>query len=213
VGLGVVLILVIVAIVSRSQTSVIFEDDFSSQAHGWDDAGAERAGAHYANDAYRIYAESGSLQGGSPKGASSVYPSAPAKLGIEVDAQRLTGQHDTWFGISCRLSADGPAYVFLMGDGLIEIGKQGASASDYRVLKRLEASAIDADAKNYLGINCNGSEGSVYLNFYVNGMSVEWTDTANPLPIGTVALFVTSEANAEAVEVEFDNFVVKRLPR
>jgi len=210
VGIGVVLILVIVAIVSSSQTSVIFEDDFSSQANGWDNAGAPGAGAHYANDAYRIYAESGSVQGGSPKGASSVYPSAPTRLSIEVDAQRLKGEHNTWYGISCRLSADSRAsYVFLMGDGLFEIGKD--STSGYRVLKRVEDSTIDADAKNHLDADCIGGEGSVYLNFYVNGMVVEWTDTANPLPIGTVSVFATSEPNAEAVEVEFDNFVVKRI--
>jgi hypothetical protein len=206
-----VLILVIVAIGPQTTTgSVIFEDNFSSQANGWDNAGAEPAGAHYANDAYRIYAGSGSVQGGSPKGASSVYPSAPSSLSIEVDAQRLTGEHNTWYGISCRLSADSTAsYVFLMGDGLFEIGKD--SASGYRVLKRVENSTIDADAKNHLSANCDGGEGYVYLNFYVNDMSVEWTDTANPLPIGTVSVFATSESNAEAVEVEFDNFVVKRI--
>jgi len=211
VGLGVVLILVIVAIGPQTTTgSVIFEDNFSSKAHGWDDVGTQREGPRYASQAYKIYAPPGSVYGGSPKGASSVYPSAPSKLSIEVDAQRLTGEHNTWYGISCRLSADSTAsYVFLMGDGLFEIGKDGASG--YRVLKRVENSTVDADAKNHLSANCDGGEGYVYLNFYVNGMSVEWTDTANPLPIGTVSVFATSESNAEAVEVEFDNFVVKRI--
>jgi len=211
VGIGVVLILVIVAIVSSSQTSVIFEDDFSSRAYGWDDAGAERAGAHYRNDAYRIYAERNSVAGGSPTGASSVYPSAAAKLSIEVDARRLAGEYDTWYGISCRVSADSPAYAFVVGDGHLEIGKR-TSPSDYQVLKVVQAPAVDADAKNHLGVNCNGDEGSVYLNLYVGDDFVEWTDTENPLPIGTVGLFASSlEAAETAVEVEFDNFVVKRL--
>jgi hypothetical protein len=143
----------------------------------------------------------------------TVYPSAPAKLSIEVDAKRLAGEYATWYGISCRVSADGPAYVFVVGDGHLEIGKRtSASASDYRVLKVVLAPAVDADAKNHLGVNCNGDEGSVYLNLYVGDDFVEWTDTENPLPIGTVGLFASSlEAAETAVEVEFDNFVVKRI--
>jgi TIR domain len=212
VGLGVVLILVIVAIVSRSQTPVVFEDDFSSQAHGWNDAGSERAGAHYKNGAYRIYAERNSgTQGGAPTGASSVYPSAPAKLSIDVDAQKLAGEYDTWYGVSCRVSGDSAAYAFVVGDGHLEIGKR-TSPTDYQVLKVVQAPAVDADAENHLSVNCNGGEGSVYLNLYVGDDFVEWTDTENPLPIGTVGLFVSSLEDAEtAVEVEFDNFVVKRL--
>jgi hypothetical protein len=214
-GIGVVLILVIVAIVVNSRTtgSVIFEDDFSRKANGWDDAGPQAVGARYASQAYKIHAEPGTIQGGSPKGASSVYPSAPAKLSIQVDAQRLTGERDTWYGISCRGTANSlVAYVFLMGDGLVEIGKQGASGSAYQMLKRVEAPAIDADAKNRLDADCIGNDdGSVHLRFAVNDASVEWTDTADPLPTGTVALFATSEANAKAVEVQFDNFVVSQL--
>jgi hypothetical protein len=211
VGIGIVLILVIVAIVSSSQTSVVFEDDFSSQAYGWNDAGSERAGAHYNNGAYRIYAERNSgTRGGAPTGASSVYPSAPAKLSIEVDAQKLAGEYDTWYGVSCRVGADS-AYAFVVGDGHLEIGKR-TSSSDYQVLKVVQAPAVDADAKNHLSVNCNGDEGSVYLNLYVGDDFVEWTDSENPLPIGTVGLFVSSLEDAQtAVEVEFDNFVVKRI--
>jgi hypothetical protein len=140
-----------------------------------------------------------------------VYPSAPAKLNVEVDAQKLAGEYDTWYGISCRVSADGPAYAFVVGDGHLEIGKR-TSPTDYQVLKVVQAPAVDADAKNRLSADCNGSEGSVYLNLWVGDDFVEWTDTENPLPIGTVGLFVSSLEDAEtAVEVEFDNFVVKRL--
>jgi hypothetical protein len=44
----------------------------------------------------------------------------------------------------------------------------------------------------------------------VNGELVaEWTDETNPLPNGTVALFVATGPKAKtAVEAEFDNFAV-----
>jgi hypothetical protein len=220
-AVSVVLILVIAAIVSNFQTtpssteSVIFQDDFSSRANGWDDAGSKRAGGHYHNGAYRIYAEvagNGSDEGGVPKNASSVYPSAPPKVSIQVEAQRLAGSQDTWYGIVCRADAHSDLnYVFLVGDGYAEIGK--ADASGYHTLKDVEPATLDADAKNSLDADCVGDEGSVYLNLYVNNeLVVEWTDDANPLPNGTVGLFVaTGEKAKTAIEGQFDNFAVTQL--
>lgn len=220
-AVSVVLILVIAAIVSNFETtpssteSVIFQDDFSSRANGWDDAGSKRAGGHYHNGAYRIYAEvagNGRDEGSAPKNASSVYPSAPPKVSVEVEAQRLAGSQDTWYGIVCRADAKSDLnYVFLMGDGYAEIGK--ADASGYHQLKDVETAALDADAKNSLDADCVGNEGSIYLNLYVNNeLVVEWTDDANPLPNGTVGLFVATGPEAKtAIEAEFDNFAVTQL--
>jgi hypothetical protein len=151
------------------------------------------------------------VAGGRPTSASIIYPSAPAKLSIKVDAQRLAGQQDTWYGITCRADANTgtPAYVFLIGDGYVSIGKD--EASGFHSLKGIQASTIDADAKNHLDADCNGDEESVYLNLYVNGEPIiEWTDDANPLPIGTVGLFVATDTDT-AVEAEFDNFSVTQL--
>jgi hypothetical protein len=215
-GVGVVLILVIVTIVARSQTneSVIFQDDFSSQANGWEDTGSERAGGHFNNGAYRIYAERAAAQGGQPKNASSLYPSAPPSISIEVQAQRTEGGQDTWYGITCRAAANSglPAYVFEIGNGRVNIGKIDASRN-YQVLKGVDTSTVDADAKNHLYANCDGDEAQtyVYLQFLVNGEEVAEVTDESPLPAGTVGLFVAAGANAEtAVEAEFDNLVVKQ---
>jgi hypothetical protein len=215
-GVGVVLILVIVTIVANSQTtsgSVPFQDDFSTTAHGWADAGSTRAGGHYRNGAYRIYANpatGGSAEASSPTSANSVYPSAPPNVSVQVEAQRLAGDQDTWYGITCRANPSNSNidYVFLVGDGHAEIGKE--NNSDYQRLKGVDTSTLDADAKNSLDADCNGDEGSVYLNLYVNGeLIAEWTDATDPLPNGTVALFVATGPNAKtAVEAEFDNFAV-----
>ena len=94
--------------------------------------------------------------------------------------------------------------------GVLSSGTNRCSSS--RCRGSFEGIATATDAKNRLDADCDGDEGSVYLNFYVNDVVIEWTDTANPLPIGTIALFATSEETAHtAIEVEFDNFVVKRL--
>jgi hypothetical protein len=218
-GVGVVLILVIVTIVANSRTtsgsaaSVLFQDDFSTTANGWADAGSTRAGGHYHNGAYRIYAKpatGGNVEGSAPTSANSVYPSAASNISIQVEAQRLAGDQDTWYGIACRVNPNNSriGYVFSVGDGHAEIGKWDSSG--YQPLKGMDTSSLDADAKNSLDADCNGDERSVYLNLYVNGELVgEWTDETNPLPNGTVGLFVaTGEKAKTAVEAEFDNFTV-----
>jgi hypothetical protein len=218
-GGGVVLILVIVTIVTNSRTtsgsdeSVVFQDDFSTTANGWADAGSTRAGGHYHNGAYRIYAKpatGGNVEGSSPTSANSLYPSAPPNVSVQVEAQRFAGDQDTWYGIACRANPNNSnmGYVFLIWDGHAEIGK--LDGSGYQTLKGLDTSTLDAEAKNSLDADCNGDEGPVYLNLYVNGQLVgEWTDETNPLPNGTVGMFVaTGEKAKTAVEAEFDNFAV-----
>ena len=142
-----------------------------------------------------------------------MYPSAPPKVSIQVEAQRLAGDQDTYYGIACRADPHNSDldYVFLVGDGYAEIGKE--DASDYHTLKAVETASLDADAKNSLDADCTGDEGSVYLNLYVNSqLVVEWTDDASPLPTGTVGLFVaTGEKAKTAIEAEFDNFAVTQL--
>jgi hypothetical protein len=215
----VVLILVIVTIVTNSRTtsgsdeSVVFQDDFSTTANGWADAGSTRAGGHYHNGAYRIYAKpatGGNVEGSSPTSANSLYPSAPPNVSVQVEAQRFAGDQDTWYGIACRANPNNSnmGYVFLIWDGHAEIGK--LDGSGYQTLKGLDTSTLDAEAKNSLDADCNGDEGPVYLNLYVNGQLVgEWTDETNPLPNGTVGMFVaTGEKAKTAVEAEFDNFAV-----
>jgi hypothetical protein len=218
-GVGVVLILVVVAVVANSRTNerVIFEDGFSSQANGWYNAGSEDPGGHYSDGVYRILAKpdsDGDAQGGQPKNASVVYPSAPPNISIQVEAQRTEGGQGTSYGMTCRAAAESgnPAYVFEIGDGHVDIGK--LDASGFHVLKSVESSTIDADAKNSMEADCTGDKERtyVYLALWVNGEKVAEATDENPLPAGTVGLFVATGANAKtAVAAEFDNFAVKQV--
>ena len=176
----------------------------------------------YTNDAYRMSSEGASTSPGSaPRNASSVYPSAPPNLRIEIDAKRLGGESLSGYAIACRAdtTATGPkppkgspTYNFLVGDGYAIIAKEDASPPYYRELKHTETPAIDVNATNHIQAECTNVEGeqAVHLVFSVNGQVIaEETDRENPLLAGTVALFVFNGVGAEkAVEVEFDNFVV-----
>jgi len=198
--------------------AVIFKDDFSSRAFGWEDAGSKRTGGHYKNGAYRIYADpvsGGNSPGSVPLKASSVYPSAPPNLRIDVDARRLAGAQDTGYGLGCRADANGNVYVFTIWDDSIQIAKLLDHAPWYVLLKSVGLDALNVNAKNRLQAVCTSEQGqqAVHLVFSVTGrVVVEATDTKTPFLTGTVGLLVGTGPDAKtAVEAEFDNFVVTQV--
>jgi hypothetical protein len=221
---------VIVALIVRSLlldatppspiAQVVFQDDFASRANGWDDAGSTRAGGHYTNDAYRVFAEptgKGSTEGSPPRSAGSVYPSAPSNLRIEVDAKAFTVPEGTAYGVACRVSQDAKSgYLFMVGNDYVNISKYGVDGS-YTQLSDDTGLPLPAGFKvngtNRLEADCFSDEEdeAVHLVFRVNGkVAAEATDSKGPLTAGTVALVAEAYEEAEkAVEVEFDNFVVQ----
>jgi hypothetical protein len=226
-GVGVVLILLIVAIVANSgttppptgemttsppTTAVIFQDDFSSRANGWDDTGSKRAGGHYKNGAYRVYTEAvadGTGEGGAPQNASRVYPSAPPSLRIEVEARMLTGDQYGTYGTICRVTEE-RGYSFAIGDGFVTIVKYTNSGS-YDELANKDTSAINTNGINRVQTVCSSQgQQAVHLVFSLNGKKVaEATDTKNPYLTGTVGVFAATGPDAKkAIEAEFDNFAV-----
>jgi len=233
VGIGVVLLLLlIVAIVANSGTTpsptgaaittspptkaVIFKDDFSSRASGWEDDGSKRIGGHYSNGSYRIYLGSANESvGRAPLNASSVYPSAPPNLRIDVDARRLAGGQDTGYGVGCRADANGNAYAFSIWDESISIAKLLDHDPWYIPLKDAGLNGLNQTEKSRLQAVCTSEQGqqAVHLVFSVNGRVVaEAIDTKDPFSTGTVGLLVgTGPAAKTAVEAEFDNFVVTQV--
>jgi hypothetical protein len=204
---------------STSAERIVFEDDFANRANGWDDAGSTRAGGHYKNGAYRIYAAAGPsgeqyIQSSTPRKVSRLYPSAPASLVIEVEAKALALPTGTAYGFGCRVgkNRNGPSgYVFAIGADYYNIGKYGVDGTYRELDSGGLPSTFKVKGTNRLEAECSDDDGEVYLVFSLNGDAVgEAFDSQDPLTSGTVALFaVAGEKSEEAVEVEFDNFVVQ----
>ncbi|HKH55672.1 MAG TPA: toll/interleukin-1 receptor domain-containing protein [Propionibacteriaceae bacterium] len=199
---------------------VVFQDDFASRTNGWDDAGTTRAGGHYTNEAYRLFVEptgKGSTEASPPRSAGSVYPSAPSNLRIEVDAKAFTVPDGTAYGVACRVSRDeSSGYLFMVANDYVVISKYGIDGNYTQLSDDTGLplpSGFKVNGTNRLEADCKGGEGdeAVGLAFRVNGeVAAEATDSKDPLTAGTVALVAeTYEDAKEAVEVEFDNFVVQ----
>jgi len=227
-GAGIVLIVVLIVTLASSHSTpppagaakstspppVIFQDSFSNMASGWDDAGDKRAGGHYKNGAYRIYAKSGGdIQSGTPQKVSNLAFAAPS-LSIEVTAHRIAGSaKGDRYGIVCRGSKD-KAYLFVVEDNAVAILKIPSPGAASETLDSANAPAVYANATNRLRAVCTSVQGqrAEHLTFWVNGKKLaDATDTTNPSTSGTVALFATTTSHTTPVEAEFDDFAVARL--
>ena len=211
-------VLLVVAIVAIP-TDILYED-FSSPANGWDDAGSKRAGGHYNNGAYRIYAEptgEDHAEIGAPRKASSVYPSAPPNIKIYVDAKALAAPESTAYGVACRYGENNNGsygYAFNVGTNYVSIAKFGIDGSYREIDSQPLPPEFTVNETNSLKADCSSDEGNqaVHLVFKVNDQPVaEGIDSDNPLTEGAIALFAATFKDAKkAVEAEFSNLSVSK---
>jgi len=181
-----------------SSGTIIFKDDFSSPASGWDHLKYDGGIMDYDGGGYRILVNT--LQAN--------FWSTPHKdfsdVRIEVDAGKLGGPDENRIGLICR--SDGKSYYFFIisSDGYYGIGifKNGQAAllgqSEMQRSEKIKTGA----AINHLRADCNGDE----LAFYINGSKL--ADIHDPtLQHGDIGLLAGS-FNQPGVDIVFDNFAV-----
>lgn len=213
VGAGVALLLlggVVVVLHSGQGTgSVIFEDDFSSQASGWTAFPVESNG-EYQNGAYQLSAGADSDTNSVPTAASSVYKVAPASINIEVETQIIAG--DARYGVNCR-QTDTWWYTFIVQGDSASIWRHEGSSNEQLATGTAQ---VDLDSTNELFATCEGGEDDegqpyVYLQLLVNGETVAHHTDETPLPAGSVGLRVHRSSTSQTTQVQFDNFVVTHV--
>jgi hypothetical protein len=197
---------------SPPKEHVLFRDDFTSRAAGWEGDGAVAEGTGYAGGAYRVSAPpvlEGSGEKSVPRKASRVWPSAPPRIRIAVEGHRLPeSDQGMGYGILCRISGAN-AYVLTISDEYASIEKWGR----YKLLTETQTQ-VDPNSINQLQAVCIGGTGgeAVHLELWVNGEKVlETTDMDTPVPTGGVGLAVTTYQTSRASVAEFDNFVVQQV--
>jgi hypothetical protein len=166
---------------SSPQRQVIFQDDFASRANRWDDAGGTRAGGHYKNGAYRIYAEAGasgeqSIERGAPRKPSSV-SIRPSQPSCRRRPKALDVPQNTAYGMACRAGRDELqyGYVFNVDRDYFSIAKYDTNG-DWREIGPSHSLpwGFDVNASHHLEADCRSDERdqAVHLVFTVNGLGI-----------------------------------------
>jgi hypothetical protein len=178
--------------------SVLYQDDFSTTASGWDRLAHDGGIMDYDGSGYRILVTA--------EGAN-VW-STPNRdfrdARIEVDAGKLGGPDSNRIGLICR--DDGEShYFFVVGsDGYYGLGifTGGKAALLGQATMQSSDAITQGAAVNHLRLDCYGSN----LSGYVNGVKVAQVQDAT-LAHGEVGVLAGAFAEPGA-DIVFDNFVV-----
>jgi hypothetical protein len=178
--------------------SVLYQDDFSTTASGWDRLAHDGGIMDYDGSGYRILVTA--------EGAN-VW-STPNRdfrdARIEVDAGKLGGPDSNRIGLICR--DDGKShYFFVIGsDGYYGLGifTGGKAALLGQAAMQPSEAITQGTAVNHLRLDCDGSN----LAGYVNGVKVAQVQDAT-LAHGEVGVLAGAFAEPGA-DIVFDNFVV-----
>jgi hypothetical protein len=183
---------------TASAGTILYKDDFSSPASGWNRIKYAEGIMDYDGGGYRMLVNA--LQAN--------FWSTPRKdfadVRIEVDAGKLAGPDENRIGLICRF--DGKSYYFFIisSDGYYGLGifKNGQTAllglSEMQSSDKIKTGV----AVNHLQADCNRDE----LGFYVNGFQL--ADIHDPsLQHGDVGL-LAGTFGKPGVDIVFDNFVV-----
>jgi hypothetical protein len=177
--------------------SVLFQDDFSSPASGWNRTKYDGGMMDYDGGAYRMLVNS--LQ-------TNLW-STPHRdftnVRLEVDAGKLAGPDANRIGLVCR--SDGASYYFFIigSDGYYGLGSfKGGHASLIGQTTMQPSTAIHTGtAINHLRLDCSGTT----LSAFVNGVPVDQVNDEG-LKHGDVGM-LAGTFDEPGVDVVFDNFV------
>ena len=179
---------------------VLFQDDFSDRSSGWNQVSGTAGITDYVDGAYRVLIHLPSYEIWSNPGLDF------SDTIITVEATKVDGPDDNYFGIICRyqdqknfnffiISSDGYYGIARMLDGEQEL--IGLESMNYS--KNINQGA----ATNLLRADCGGKR----LDFYVNDvLLMEENDTA--FTSGDVGLIAGTFDTAGA-DIHFDHIMVK----
>lgn len=178
--------------------TLLFQDDFSSPASGWNRTSYGGGIMDYDGGGYRMLVNA--LQAN--------FWSTPHReftdVRIEADAGKLAGPDANRIGLLCR-SVGSNYYFFIIGsDGYYGLGifKGGQTTLLGQTAMQSSAAIRTGAAVNHLRMDCNGNA----LSAYVNGVQVAAVQDGG-LTHGDVGL-VAGTFDEPGVDIVFDNFVV-----
>jgi hypothetical protein len=185
---------------SSGSDTVLFKDDFSSTASGWDRFKSAEGTMDYDGGAFRILVNA--LQ--------TDFRTAPHKdysdVRIEADAGKVAGPDENRIGLICRYAGNQYYFFVISSDGYYGIGffNNGQAAllgqGEMQPSEKIKTGA----AINHLRADCKGDA----LSLFVNGSQLAQIHDPT-LKHGDVGL-LAGTFSYPGVDVIFDNFVVMK---
>lgn len=184
--------------IEQPSGAMLFQDDFSSPASGWNRTKYEQGMMDYDSGSYRILVNA----------AQANLWSTPHRdfgnVRLEVDAGKLAGPDANRIGLICR--SDGTSYYFFIigSDGYFGLGifKDGKAGLLGQAAMESSAAIHTGTAVNHLRLDCTGNA----LAAYVNGVQV--ASVTDPSLTHGEAGLLAGAFDQPGVDIVFDNFVV-----
>jgi uncharacterized RDD family membrane protein YckC len=189
---------------------ILFQDDFSDPASGWDTTVLAGGELGYVEGAYRIFAKQAGRQAWSDIGGPRV-----EGLRLEFEATQIAGMTGDLVGVRCYTDVDSNV-GYIVGVAPADRGYYVGAfrGDDFRLLES-SGEAVDAvrpvGEENRLQVDCVASrDGPTVLTLGVKGQAfVRTEDERGRRGFDAFGLFVdTTEGGAEA---RFDDLVVTEL--
>lgn len=183
---------------------VAFRDDLTSAGNSWDTVNSDNLVLDFVTGGYRIYI------GQAGSGHTSWIKDGFTDVNVEVDAKRLAGPEDGWFGVLCRAKDGVGSYGFTVnGLGQYEIQKYDFSQSEgtARTLASgtLNPNPVSATDFNHLRADCVGNLLSLYLGNRVLARATDSQYTSGGF--GMAAL--TGDSDQPGVDMLFSHLIVR----
>ena len=185
---------------SDVSSKILFNDDFSNPNSGWPSTVSGDDFVGYADGSYRIYIAEPELL----LFATSA-DSFQSDIHVEIDASKVGGPDDNYFGLICRYQdLDNFYFLLLSSDGYAGIGMY--LNDEMKILSGENLEYTDAvnqgNATNRVSADCVGDQ----LTLYANGEKVA---TVTDISFSSGAVGVVARANTEpGVDILFDNLSV-----
>ncbi len=185
---------------TAAPANVIFADDFSDPASGWDRVDEANYFTDYYNGSYRIIINT-DMSDSWANPDDNLFTDTR----IEVDAAKNAGPDDNDFGVICRYQGmDQFYYAVISSDGYYGVTKVTSESSDLLGSTELQASESinQGSATNHIRFDCVGDT----LTLYVNGQQVD-KQIDNTYTSGNVGL-IAGTYDTPGTDILFDNFYV-----
>jgi hypothetical protein len=182
--------------------NALFFDDFSKSGRGWTVLQNDSGSISYADGHYRMFVEKPDTLLRANAGQAF-----QDDVRIEVDARKVGGSDDNYFGVICRYQNPDNYYMFLItSDGYsgIVMRKNGNLQMISPGAKFLKMKGINLGSKtNHIRVDCAGES----LTLYANGTQVS-SSYDHSFVGGDAGLVARSNKIEGGMDIQFDNFAV-----